>query len=235
MFRLVNNVPDTYVSQSRDFQLLCALFDLVQNSTKHQIDTIVQTLNTAMCPDVLIPLLRTKLGFFVKDSSYYTVDALRLILSVFLDVCRYKGSRLGIQYAANTFVKLLRIDENCRITINSIDGDKDKYKVILRCNSPMRDTRILDDILNYIMPSGYIVIYQQVHQDPRKESIITVSHDVSFINEKSSEVVQQPNTDTDDEYKDQDPSKQYTRRQLFNIGGVGTAVIANTVEQKEEQ
>ena len=217
MFRLVENVPNVYVDQSRDFQVLCSLFDLVQNSTKHQIDSILTILTTEDCPDSLIPLLQTKLGFFVSDQSIYDADTLRRILVVFSRIVRYKGSRLGIEYAINTFISLLKVDGIAHIRI---ENDNGRYLVVIEISAPFTDARILLDILNYIMPSGYLVEFISV-SEASHGTIINQLDTFSIITpgDKQNSSVYNPDDSNLDSYETID---------RLNVAGVSTATIYTT-------
>ena len=41
MLRLENNTPSIYCQKSRDFQLFCRLYDVVNNGVKFDIDSII--------------------------------------------------------------------------------------------------------------------------------------------------------------------------------------------------
>ena len=40
--RLTENVPDIYVKESRDFQLLCRLYDMTHQDIRYHIDTMTE-------------------------------------------------------------------------------------------------------------------------------------------------------------------------------------------------
>ena len=81
-FRLRNNVPDVYVKQSRDFQLMCDLFDIINNGIKFDIDTIIDLSDTTLCRESMLPYLQSKLGLDL--SKEIPNDILRIILNSFL-------------------------------------------------------------------------------------------------------------------------------------------------------
>ena len=71
-FRIRDNVPDAYVKRSRDFQLLCDLFDIVNNGVKFDIDSIMDLSNTELTRESMLPYLQAKLGF---NSSFISNDS----------------------------------------------------------------------------------------------------------------------------------------------------------------
>ena len=64
IFRIENNVPDVYVNNSRDFQLLARLKTVLFAAIKHDINSIIFLSNTTYCRDSHLENLSTKLGFF---------------------------------------------------------------------------------------------------------------------------------------------------------------------------
>ena len=211
IFRFVENTPDTYVDQSRDFQLLCNLCDLVQNSTKHSIDSMLQILDTGAIPSALIGLLQTKLGFFVPDYSIYTATALRVILSAFQSIVRQKGSRLAIQSTLNLFMKVLNVDNVVTLLFES---DDDKYTVKVQASADLTDTRILKDIFSYVLPSGYRVVYEQIASADRIRQYVQPTDRVNTV----------PTIENKRVYK-ADELSGMTRNELFNTGGTSTATL----------
>lgn len=104
MFRCVDNTPEVYSHNSRDFQLLCNLFDASQGWTKDRIDSIISATSTTSCDVALIPLLCKKLGFFknvdVDD------DTLRYILCGFPHIMKNKGTLYAMQCMVNLVHRL---------------------------------------------------------------------------------------------------------------------------------
>lgn len=47
--RLQNNVPEVYVKESRDFQLLCRLYDCILNGVKFDIDSMLNITDSKSC------------------------------------------------------------------------------------------------------------------------------------------------------------------------------------------
>ena len=81
VIRLQNETPEVYTEQSRDFQLLCRVYDCVINSIKFDVDSIKKISSTRDIRATLLPLLQTKLGFF--SNSIMSDEALRTILEAF--------------------------------------------------------------------------------------------------------------------------------------------------------
>lgn len=153
MFRLADNVPDVYVKESRDFQLLCNSFDAVQNSVKYDIDSILSVAVTDKCNDNYLSYLQTKLGFFPKNK--YNSEQLRIILQLFPYIVRNKGSINGINSAVQVFLHALGIQ-----TKTSVSIDNDNYAVVIQIQGSFIQVELLTEILNYVVPTGYKLVYQ---------------------------------------------------------------------------
>ena len=88
-FRIKDSVPEIYLKESRDFQLLCDLYDLVNSGVKFDIDTITHLSDTNFCRGAMLRLLQEKLGLTLRDEV--TDDTLRKILKCFPFIIRNKG------------------------------------------------------------------------------------------------------------------------------------------------
>ena len=89
MFRTAENVPEIYVNESRDFQVFARVKDASFNAVKYAIDSIRHTSNTLEMNSSLLPLLKSKVGFF--ESDQLTEDQLRYLLAGFPALLRNKG------------------------------------------------------------------------------------------------------------------------------------------------
>ena len=155
--RLQENVPEVYINASRDFQLLCRLYDCMINSVKFSIDGVLRVIDTRLCSNALLSLLQTKLGFFTeKDFSY---DEIRYVLRAFPDIIKYKGSKRGILQAVYVFCKLKHIQTIPNIEIINKQNDKPIYQINIILYATPQDTTLLSEIFRYILPTGYTVRY----------------------------------------------------------------------------
>ena len=159
LFRLSENVPDGYVTESRDFQLLCNAFDVIQNSIRNNADSMCLVSDTSSCPDTLLPYLQTKLGFFSKQKI--DSDKLRILLQAFPHVVRSKGSRQGIILAIRAFLKCIHRAEIVQLDIRNETNDPNAsdYFINIGMNGHVTDISILQELLEYVIPAGYIVQY----------------------------------------------------------------------------
>lgn len=150
--RLQNNVPEIYVNESRDFQLLCRLYDCIINGVKFDIDSIQHITDTSHCNSRLLDLLKTRLGFF-NDKNIYS-DDMRFVLEAFPYIIKYKGSKKGIIETLCLFMKINGFNSESVLTI-----DNENYIIKIGIGAPVTNTEILDEVLKYIIPTGYTYEY----------------------------------------------------------------------------
>ena len=187
-FRLQNNVPDVYVKQSRDFQLMCNLFDLMNNGVKFDIDTIRSLSDTQFCRDSMMTYLQHKLGLHMDASV--TDDTLRMILKCFPYLVRKKGSREGIIAAVCVFLTAVHSDGKYEVEItnvpSTVSAAKGDYSILITVETNrVENVDILDQILKYILPTGYKIDYDFIMSasglstEPGQsdEIHITISHE----------------------------------------------------------
>lgn len=160
MILLENNVPPVYVDDSRDFQFFLRAYNVIFNMVKQDINTLQYITNTKECETRILPLLKTKLGFFTN----YDMDneMLRWILRGFPYLIKNKGSLLSIQQAVYVFLKALNIKTK---VIIKATGNEDEtlegsinignHTILIAIESAVKNFYVLEEIFKYIMPIGY--------------------------------------------------------------------------------
>ena len=156
VFRIQENTPEVYTNTSRDFQLIGRLYDCVINGVKFDTDSILRIIDTESIDSKLLKLLQTKIGFFT--SADITDDDLRYVLESFPIIVKNKGSLKGINQAVAVFLKLKHIKSDVKVDIFNKYGTH-PYTVQINLNMPYTDTILLDEILKYVLPTGYVVAY----------------------------------------------------------------------------
>lgn len=156
VFRLQDNLPEVYTEMSRDFQLLCRLYDITNIAYKFDIDSIKDITDTNFIDSRLLPLLQTKLGFF--SDKQFDNNVLRYILKAFPIMVKNKGSIKGIKQAINVFLKIHKINTNVIIMINdnNVQDPNQAYTIQIGIESAFKDTTALTEMLKYILPVGYV-------------------------------------------------------------------------------
>lgn len=145
MIKLQNMTPDPYYRQSRDFQFLGRLFDLVLNYVKTNVDQIYNLPLSYKSDPQLIDLMASTLGF--KHRHNYTAEQLFAVCMSFCEILRNKGSKKGIELAASAVLNAEGIEQSSKC---EIQGDT----VIVYLPQSIGDVSLFRDILLYILPAG---------------------------------------------------------------------------------
>ena len=148
MFRLQDNVPQNYVSQSRDFQLFCRLYDYIGNGVKFDIDSMLSILDPMKVKNNMLKLLAIRVGFFPTRELDDTL--MRYIISTFPIVTKLKGTKKGICACIDTVLRARNINATYSVGINNED-----YTIDIAIKSEF-DRIALEEYLRYIIPPGYI-------------------------------------------------------------------------------
>lgn len=91
------NVPYIY-RNSRDMQSILKLLDLILTAIKEETDDLLQILNPETCPEQLLPLLASYVGYDYDIKE--TVQANRIIIANYQNIIHNRGSETGIKMAA---------------------------------------------------------------------------------------------------------------------------------------
>lgn len=156
--RLQNLIPEVYTEESRDFQVLCRLYDSIFNGIKYDADSIKYITDTKFIQSSLLPLLETKLGFFTKKTL--TDTEMRYILMAFPDIVKNKGSLKAIKQLVNVCLKLTDITGEYTISYSDketvINGVTIKdHTIIVGINTMIENLDIINEIGEYIVPTGF--------------------------------------------------------------------------------
>lgn len=187
MFRLEDNTPAVYTEQSRDFQLLCRMYDFVINNLTFSASSMQNILNPLKCDEKLLPLIAKRVGFF--SNVEIDTKVLRYILDAFPTIMQDKGSELAIREAVTAILKsehsfgYININ-NARKVIDSDGNIDNNSSYIVTVSTPVRlsasSNRALQEIFKYIIPAGYVVNIVYASYDPSKvhTDVLVTSSDV---------------------------------------------------------
>ena len=167
MIRFQDKVNDYYIEKSRDFQVLCRLYDFTLNATKYNIDSMNAITDTRMAKDTILPLIGDKFGIYDRESysNRFLLEALPIAL-------KYKGSLKAVNILINAFLDSQEIfdyvtafvskDEDSAVEISEIlNRDVKPYTIVIFISDypDMTSLHILDEYLQMVIPSGMIVEY----------------------------------------------------------------------------
>lgn len=188
MIRLQDMTPSVYYEQSRDFQFIGRLFDVVLNSVKTNSQLLYNLPINDFTDDQLIDLLALTLGF--KPKHNYNIKQLRAICSVLSEILRKKGTKQAIEIVANTLLHAEGIKNNILVLIK--DG-------ALEISMPIElyDIVLFNDLLSYILPAGVSCNIKRVYEitaddgiDARVEVRSSTTKNTADANE-TSKIVQE--------------------------------------------
>lgn len=149
MIKLQNLTPEVYYKESRDFQLLGRLFDLVLNAVKTDTDLLYTLPLSTNSDEKLLELLALTLGF--KPKHQYNARNLKAVCSVFSEILRNKGSIKAIKIACEALFNSMDISQ--QLDYDFTKG-KDNTELNLYIAQDFGDITLLNDLLSYILPAG---------------------------------------------------------------------------------
>ena len=149
MIKLQNLTPEVYYKESRDFQLLGRLFDLVLNAVKTDTDLLYNLPLSTNSDEKLLELLALTLGF--KPKHQYNAKNLKAVCSVFSEILRNKGSIKAIKIACEALFNSMDISQQLDYDFTK---DKDNTELNLYIAKDFGDITLLNDLLSYILPAG---------------------------------------------------------------------------------
>lgn len=151
-------VPKIYTNLSRDFQYLSKIFDIVFNYVKTNADIIKNNYNYNYLNSNLIDLILSTVGFNLNNT--YDNEQLLKLVSIFIDICRNKGSEYSIKQA---IALISKIDNNGKVNFTiSLNNNNLNIKnvIFIYTNIKLSSLSLLEHIFKYIIPIGVsYVIY----------------------------------------------------------------------------
>lgn len=158
MFRFQDNLPEVYINESRDFQILARLSDVLFSGIKYDIDSMVNVLDATLAKDRMLQLMCTKIGFF--PNIEIDSQVLKYIIASFPYIIKNKGNELGIKYAVNAILKAENnpeaVGEPLVIIVNE-EGEqgRDSYTIYIYTTIQLYNQAALQELLRYVVPAGY--------------------------------------------------------------------------------
>ena len=180
MIKTRTQVPEIYYNNSRDFQFIGRLFDVVFNYLKTNVDTMKNNPLTKLTDDNLMDLAAYTVGFVSKRE--YSINDLESICNSFRDLLRRKGTEGAIKACIDMLLKSNNISEVSEVNVINVaeDGSTIPFvrEIELYIPAKLNDTRLLEDMFDYILPSGYIVSMLNVSSDRPSASSEIFTRDV---------------------------------------------------------
>ena len=146
MIKLQDLTPAVYYNQSRDFQFIGRLYDLVLNYSKTNAANLYNLPIGKNMDEQLLNLLALTLGF--KPTKNYNSKQLRAICSVLPTILRHKGSIQALVLAINALLAAEGVSQPLDYTVNPKQG------ITLYVAQELTDLSLFTDLLDYLLPAG---------------------------------------------------------------------------------
>lgn len=145
MIKLQELTPSVYYEQSRDFQFIGRLYDIVLNYAKTNADNLYTLPIGKNMDEKLLNLLAFTLGF--QSKHHYNSKQLLAICSVLPLILKHKGSLNAILIAVNSILYAEGINQ-------ALDYEFKDNNLVLYLSPDLSDLTLLKDIMIYILPAG---------------------------------------------------------------------------------
>ena len=230
MIRTRDIVPNIYYDTSRDFQFFGRIYEVIFNYIKTNID-LMTSLPLSKNTDLsMINLLLTTIGFTRRHE--YNAEDLKKICSVFIELVRLKGTKRAVELAISTLMNAQNIDASFEVVDRYVSNGTSmvkQYSFDIYLPIELEDKELLEDIFDYILPSGYEYRFYYSEYGMSSKTALATQDRVSsyqFSNDNLSMISQPKST------RDQRPEVVGEKK---NLGLTYTGVIYNPSSQPQEE
>lgn len=223
MIRTQNQVPRYYTRESRDFQLLCHLFDSMFNVSKTAIDAFDPETRVNYDSKFVDLACRT-IGFFNKGQ--YDVSIMRSLIKSFKHLVKNKGKLSSVEESIKLLLRAQGISND--YLINNYNNTLEIY-----LPTQTQSTALLEELFNYILPVGYTytIYLQDINKSNNNVNVyLTPDNDYTKVVTWRKEEASYPNFDLvgsnildmktatqNIPVFDESRSKTYTQEEVLNI------------------
>ena len=191
MIKLQDLTPSIYYEQSRDFQFIGRLYDIVLNYVKTNADNLYTLPIGKNMDEKLLNLLALTLGF--QSKHHYNSKQLLAICSVLPLILKHKGSLNAILIAVNSILYA----EGIRQALNYEFKDNN---LVLYLSPDLSDLTLLKDIMIYILPAGIgCDMIKEIQSVNKIETILTTKDEVKVYEKETTTLnkILNPRNETD--------------------------------------
>lgn len=178
MIKLQELTPSVYYEQSRDFQFIGRLYDIVLNYIKTNADNLYTLPIGKNMDEKLLNLLAFTLGF--QSKHHYNSKQLLAICSVLPLILKHKGSLNAILIAVNSILYAEGINQ-------ALDYEFKDNNLVLYLSPDLSDLTLLKDIMIYILPAGIgCDMIKEIKSVNKIETILTTKDEVTVYKDVAS-------------------------------------------------
>ena len=178
MIKLQELTPSVYYEQSRDFQFIGRLYDIVLNYVKTNADNLYTLPIGKNMDEKLLNLLAFTLGF--QSKHQYNSKQLLAICSVLPLILKHKGSLNAILIAVNSILYAEGINQ-------ALDYEFKDNNLVLYLSPDLSDLTLLKDIMIYILPAGIgCDMIKEIQSVNKIETVLTTKDEVTVYKDVAS-------------------------------------------------
>ena len=178
MIKLQELTPSVYYEQSRDFQFIGRLYDIVLNYVKTNADNLYTLPIGKNMDEKLLNLLAFTLGF--QSKHHYNSKQLLAICSVLPLILKHKGSLNAILIAVNSILYAEGINQ-------ALNYEFKNNNLVLYLSPDLSDLTLLKDIMIYILPAGIgCDMIKEIQSVNKIETILTTKDEVKVYKDIAS-------------------------------------------------
>lgn len=228
IFRFEKNVPDVYVKESRDFQVLLRLLTYAISAGKNNADALKHLNNPQLVNSNLLSLLQQKAGFFT-ELTFQDLQ-IRDVISGFQDVVRNKGNIQGIQDAIALFFNAMNVDGTAIVYWYNNTNTNERYYIDIGIAAEVENFDLLREILKYVVPFGYklnIFFYTYDQIDEIIPYTDSINWDISYVGDNNGSILIRSHNNASDGTSD---SINYNEHPL--LGRVDTMALIKKSESE---
>lgn len=162
MIKVQALTPSVYYNQSRDFQFIGRLFDVVLNSVKTEADAIYNIPLSDDSDEQLLELLTYTLGLRLRTRRY-TTKHLRALCEVYPYALKRKGTTWAVNLICTALVAAegLISSPNVYIIDRSSTDNTAAPEMVIAVDPSYSYRALLVEAINYVMPAGmrFTILY----------------------------------------------------------------------------
>ena len=141
-------LPYIYTKDSRDFQLFEHMLDGAIAPSLLATEQMANFPLSSKSDRRFLELYASTIGFEISHT--YHTETLYSFLSVFKSLVRNKGTNKAITLAINTLLSSQHNIKESQVAI-----DKENFNIVVHLPNDIYDSAILDDVFDYILPTGF--------------------------------------------------------------------------------
>lgn len=149
MIKIQDSVPSVYYNNSRDFQLIGHLFDLVLNAIKTDADLLFNLPLSINSDDQLLELMAYTFGLRL-DGAKYSSKQLRAVCSVAPQMMKAKGSIKAVQLLCTALMHADGLEDQFTL------GVEQDTELVVSLPPTASCREIILEILPYVLPAGMV-------------------------------------------------------------------------------